>query len=554
MADNELSKLLPPSVTRMQWPQTFEGKNQTHIGGIGSLSYYHPTPRDRLIGVLHEIYGNSPEARNRIDNMMQRVDFFASAPFGAYDAIRAVGEGRYKDAILPGIAAVAPFMDKPIKLFANAIGGRFGGAARELEEASDLATQVAGDALGRADDFGNQASSALGSRSKLDDKLQERRIDTTPNNRSATNTVAQKPTKETNRSIVLPNTRIMVPRPSIIRPDTSLVMPSPPIIQSMSGPRDWIDEAEFRKSAVPGGRTTPRVVPTGPLAKVPRDSILDYPNGAIVDENGNLRHDIDGREFITDVIAGRRRLGEKDVGLTGDQVRRILGNLNVHITKVPRDSIRKRGLGQYWPDWDPPGRIDIWEGLPDDQADVVLGHEFGHLVDRMLGYPVTRGLDDELDTIYSENKTGQLNPPHRVHPRDEGYREDEYRGEKMAEAIRTQIFLPNTIKTIAPKTAALLRAEINTHPILSKLFQVNGIPVGILAGAGAAAMMGTPSESQAGQLADSDTSVPEMKINLRKIAAALPGPVRRRPIPATLELIARTLMNPRARPSHGGPH
>lgn len=360
-------------------------------------------------------------------------------------------------------------------------------------------------------------------------------------------------------SIIRPDRRLLIPNPSIIMPDTRLVMPSRPAVQGMSGPRDWIDDAKFEKSAGPGGRTTPWVVPPGPLAKAPRDSSLDYPNGVDLDEYGRVRFDIDGRKLIAQVIAGRQRLGQKDVPITGAQIRQILKELGVPINKVPRDRIARnrigrRGLGQYDPvHWNSRGRIDIWEGLPDDQADVVLAHEFGHLVDRLVGYPRVRGLGDELDIIYSENMTGQLNPPRRIHPRDNGYERDEYRREKMAEAVRTQLFQPNTIKTIGPKTASLLRERINEHPILSKYLQVNGIPVGILAGAGAAAMSVNPSESHAGQTHPSNDAVtPDTKFNLRKIAAALPAPVRRKVIPGTIELIARALSGEQAHPLHGG--
>ncbi len=355
--------------------------------------------------------------------------------------------------------------------------------------------------------------------------------------------------------IIRPDNRLVVPKPSIILPDTRLVMPNPPVIQTMSGPRDWIDEAKFETSAAPGGRTTPWVVPRGPLAKAPRDSSLDYPNGVELDEHGRVRYDVDGRKIIAQVVAGRQRLGQKDVPITGAQIRQILKEMGVTIHKVPRDSIRKRGLGQYdHIHWTSPGRIDIWEGLPDDQADVVLAHEFGHFIDRKIGYPIVRGLGDELDLIYSENMTGQLNPPRKIHPRDNNYPRDEYRGEKMAEAIRTQLFQPNTMKTIGPKTAALLRKLINEHPILSRYLQVNGIPVGILAAAGAAATAANPRESQARQInRRDDATIPDVKHNLRKIVAALPAAARRKPIPGTIELIARALSGGRTRPLHGGP-
>lgn len=537
MADNEFTRKFPPSIARMQWPLTFSHRGQTHIGGIGSASYREPSPRDVLLDGLEYYYGTSPEARDRIFQIMERAEFFGGTPLGAYDASRAISEGRYKDAIVPAASIVLPWL------------GRFKAAAKEFSN-TPLGDKAGDLAKARDPAFENSLDPRTPQISHKepvpDQQLQQTHL---------AQSAAPAKSDLAAPSIIRPDNRLVGPKPSIILPDTRLVMPNPPVIQTMSGPRDWIDEAKFETSAAPGGRTTPWVVPQGPLAKAPRDSSLDYPNGVELDEYGRVRYDIDGRKLIAQVIAGRQRLGQKDVPITGTQIRQILKEMGVTIHKVPRDSIRNRGLGQYdHIHWNSPGRIDIWEGLPDDQADVVLAHEFGHFIDRKIGYPIVRGLGDELDLIYSENITGQLNPPRRWHPRDSGYTREEYRGEKMAEAIRTQLFQPNTMKTIGPKTAALLRERINKHPILSKYLQVNGIPVGILAAAGAAATAVDPRESQARQInRRDDATIPDVKHNLRKIVAALPAAVRRKPIPGTIELIARALSGGRTRPLHGGP-
>lgn len=537
MADNEFTKKFPPSIARMQWPLTFSHRGRTHIGGIGSASYREPSPRDVLLDGLEYYYGTSPEARDRIFQVMERAEFFGGTPLGAYDASRAISEGRYKDAIVPAISVALPWLGR-LKTAAKGFSDvPHGDEASDLTKARDPAFENSLDP---------RTPQILHKKPVPDKQLQQTHIaqSTAP---AKSNLAAP--------SIIRPDNRLVVPKPSIILPDTRLVMPNPPVIQTMSGPRDWIDEAKFETSAGPGGRSTPWVVPRPPLAKAPRDSSLDYPNGVELDEHGRVRYDVDGRRIIAQVVAGRQRLGQKDVPITGAQIRQILKEMGVTIHKVPRDSIRKRGLGQYdHIHWTSPGRIDIWEGLPDDQADVVLAHEFGHFIDRKIGYPIVRGLGDELDLIYSENMTGQLNPPRKIHPRDNNYPRDEYRGEKMAEAIRTQLFQPNTMKTIGPKTAALLRKLINEHPILSRYLQVNGIPVGILAAAGAAATAANPRESQARQInRRDDATIPDVKHNLRKIVAALPAAVRRKPIPGTIELIARALSGGRTRPLHGGP-
>ena len=54
----------------------------------------------------------------------------------------------------------------------------------------------------------------------------------------------------------------------------------------------------------------------------------------------------------------------------------------------------------------------------------------------------------------------------------------------MAEAIRAYLTDPNYIKTVAPKTAARIRAHFNVHPEISKSIQFN-----TLAGPAAAAAL-----------------------------------------------------------------
>ena len=55
----------------------------------------------------------------------------------------------------------------------------------------------------------------------------------------------------------------------------------------------------------------------------------------------------------------------------------------------------------------------------------------------------------------------------------------------MVEAVRAYMADPNYLKTVAPKTAAAIRAAVNTHPQLSKIIQFNSL-AGVL---GVAAML-----------------------------------------------------------------
>jgi hypothetical protein len=60
-------------------------------------------------------------------------------------------------------------------------------------------------------------------------------------------------------------------------------------------------------------------------------------------------------------------------------------------------------------------------------------------------------------------------------PQHVGYRNDDVKKELMAEAIRAYMVDPNYLKTVAPKTAAAIRAAVNEHPTLHKIIQFNTI-------------------------------------------------------------------------------
>jgi len=253
--------------------------------------------------------------------------------------------------------------------------------------------------------------------------------------------------------------------------------------------KDW-DKLIFREPK-PGQfwapRSTPWIVPHGPMRKPPREFALDYPDGALADEAGNLLKDIDGNDLIARNIAGRRKKGEKDQGLKPDTIRSIIENdLRIPILRVAKSDLPDRAQGEVLlrPDgaaeW-----IKVWERLPKDQSDVIVAHEFAHIIDALTGRRRTYGHTKELDRLYSENMTGKLNPRQLTTPKSVGYDRNAYRRERMAEAIRTAIVDPNTLKTVAPKTARFLRDIINKHPIVSRILQINEMPVGIPLGLGA---------------------------------------------------------------------
>jgi hypothetical protein len=91
----------------------------------------------------------------------------------------------------------------------------------------------------------------------------------------------------------------------------------------------------------------------------------------------------------------------------------------------------------------------------------------------LRGLPI-KGLKPELENLYGTlTPVEGLGRPSR--PQDFGYSNVEARHELAAEAIRAYLMNTNFLKTAAPKTAAAIRAMVNSHPTLSKLIQFNAL-------------------------------------------------------------------------------
>jgi hypothetical protein len=87
-------------------------------------------------------------------------------------------------------------------------------------------------------------------------------------------------------------------------------------------------------------------------------------------------------------------------------------------------------------------------------------------------------IDTELYRVYRD-----LNSPDAEHfgPEAFGYPTEMVPRELWAEAIRAYMADPNYIKSVAPKTAARIRAAVNANPHLAPIIQFNagGVPFGI---------------------------------------------------------------------------
>lgn len=238
---------------------------------------------------------------------------------------------------------------------------------------------------------------------------------------------------------------------------------------------------------------------------------LDYPKDPPTDAQGRILVDIDGRPLTARFIAGRNELGKADRALTLIEILRIIkDDLGLNLASMPRDYFKPRTIGHISKD-PKDGRlaeIAVWNGLPADQEFTTITHEMGHGLELIAGQLSLKGIDDELIPLYSAHSTGIIGPPYLL-PENRGYRGLEPERERAAEAIRIYSTGPDTIKRMAPKTAAAVR-ELNSHPFFKRVLQFNSLPIGVPAGVGTAtaAAMGTMAGSDDASAAPSRQTSP----------------------------------------------
>ena len=220
-----------------------------------------------------------------------------------------------------------------------------------------------------------------------------------------------------------------------------------------------------------------------PPAKPQRPFNADYPSGAPTDESGRLVVDTEGRPLRAKHIAGRRVAGGADEGLSPAQVSSIVEEATGSLPQNVSNRMMRGNAGVYRVHYDAndnPLRREIWfnRQLTPKQKELTIGHEAGHMIEEMSagknGMSV-KGLERELENVYSTLNTGTEHANPRTLPRDHGYSQDEAPYEYVAEAMRAYLANPNYFKTVAPRAAAAIRALVNSHPQLSKLIQFNSI-------------------------------------------------------------------------------
>src|SRR5262249_15275524 len=145
----------------------------------------------------------------------------------------------------------------------------------------------------------------------------------------------------------------------------------------------------------PWERSSPWIAPFPPIPRPPRDFSLDYPKEVLFDEAGNLRKDvvdeagnllkdIKGRPLTAKYIVGRRKLGEKDQGLSQNDIYSILGrDFDADVMPVPKSNLIPGTIGNTY--MSNPPVVKFWGDLPQDQTNTTLAHEMGHVIDEVVG-------------------------------------------------------------------------------------------------------------------------------------------------------------------------
>jgi hypothetical protein len=233
-------------------------------------------------------------------------------------------------------------------------------------------------------------------------------------------------------------------------------------------------------------------------AKPPRPFSADYLQEPATDATGRLKFDIEGRPLVAPRIVGRGNLGGADEALTPAEFDAVgtaaTGRRPQGVS--PDDAGGAAPAGWLSGGYDSQGqkilRIFVDRGLSPDQKAMVVAHETGHAIDHLAGAPTAEfwnqipqtGLRRELNRVFSAGSTGEDRTRDLLLPRHFGYSASEVPAELMAEGIRAYMTNPNYLKTVAPGVGAAIRAAVNSHPVLSRIIQFNGIPA--LAATGAA--------------------------------------------------------------------
>ena len=249
-------------------------------------------------------------------------------------------------------------------------------------------------------------------------------------------------------------------------------------------------------------------------------------------ETGRLLYDREGRALGAESVVGQRTVGGDDIAILPEEHAAITAAaIGKGHTAVEAGALPKGVVGKYVVAPGPNGperSILVLKTLSKEEAIKVRAHEMGHMIDDLAGKIVGHdrvaplrmidqdGIKAELRWLYNDVNNPILQRDRAAGRAVEQSSSKVYRGfgpeqigykkgieadrELMAEAIRAYMANPNYMKTVAPKTAARIRAYVNEHKDLKHIIQFNSV-VGTAGGAaGAGAALGSDgSDTERGQ-------------------------------------------------------
>jgi len=148
-----------------------------------------------------------------------------------------------------------------------------------------------------------------------------------------------------------------------------------------------------------------------PPPKPPRPFEADYPHGAPADASGRLTQDIEGRPLTAKYIVGRSAAGAEDQAFAPGEFDALAKATTGHAAEAipPHQTDFGRTVLSLDRGRLIPTRIELRAGMRPDKADMVYGHELGHVIEETAGQIATKGLSDELKGVYNS-----LNNPNRA--------------------------------------------------------------------------------------------------------------------------------------------
>lgn len=221
-----------------------------------------------------------------------------------------------------------------------------------------------------------------------------------------------------------------------------------------------------------------------PPTKPQRPFEADYPDGnsdlSPAAGGSLLRRDMDGRPLTAGTVVGRTMVGGGDMPLPQGQIDQLAESLVGSRPQAVSQRELRGDSGRLTRSVDPvtgeiANTLTVNQNLSPELQQRVTAHELGHYIDDTAGQIETAGLSRELADVYNTLNTGRERATHRFGPQNAGYPKDEQPRELMAEAIRAYLADPNYLKTVAPQTAAAIRAAVNPNPRLRDIIQFNTV-------------------------------------------------------------------------------